>query len=132
MRSAFITVAPDESLLGAHRTMRLARLRHVLVASGDVLVGVVSYRDLQELMTLYLERHGGGDRDASLRALAVRDAMVDLPEVVSPDASVAEAAMRLSRLRLGCLPVVESSVDGAHLVGLLTEADLIRFAYETR
>ena len=95
-------------------------------------MGVVSYRDLQELITQFLERHGGGDRDASLRSLVVQEAMVDLPEVVSPNAPVAEAAMRLSRLHLGCLPVVEATVDGAHLVGLLTGADLIRFAYEPR
>ena len=130
MREAFITVTPDESLLNAQRIMRLARLRHLLVVSEGRLAGVISYRDLQDRIVGYLESHDGADRDAPLRPGAAREAMAPLPAVVRPDTPVVDAALRLSRLRVGCLPVVEEGPDGERVVGLVTESDLIRFAYE--
>src|SRR5512134_1150296 len=49
MRREFISVGAAEKLLDAHRTMQLARLRHLLVVDDEgLLVGVVSYRDLQD------------------------------------------------------------------------------------
>jgi CBS domain-containing protein len=130
MRSAFITVKPEDSLLDTQRIMRLARLRHLLVVSDGRLAGMISYRDLQERIVLYLESHEGADRDAPLNPGAAREAMAPLPAVVSPDTSVVDAALRLSRLRIGCLPVVEDGPEGEHVVGLVTESDLLRYAYE--
>ena len=68
MRREFITVAAGEPLLEVQRTMRLARLRHVLVVEGATLVGILSYRDVQEAA---LEQAGlRGDRwSEGLRAV---------------------------------------------------------------
>ena len=36
----------------------------------------------------------------------------------------------MAAAQLGCLPVVESSPTGPALVGVVTEADLLRVAYD--
>jgi CBS domain-containing membrane protein len=115
MRRDFVCSAPEEPLEEARQTMRLARLRHMLVTRGDALVGILSYRDLLERL------------DARVSSGAcVGDAMQRAPLAVGPDASLGEAADRMCRYGYGCLPVVEG---GDRLVGILTETDLLRAAY---
>ncbi len=122
MRRDFVTVAPDESLAEARQIMRLARLRHLLVVRDGVLVGVLSYRDLLELLLTDGRPPGLGR--------PVEAAMAPSPTYVTPEKPLAYAASRLWQLQLGCLPVVEESEAGARLVGLITEVDLLRAAYD--
>jgi acetoin utilization protein AcuB len=130
MRREFITISPDDSLLEAYRIMRLARLRHLLVARDGMLQGILSYRDLQDEAISQLGTGRNGDRDAPLRAIPVKRVMISLPYAVSPATPLAEAAIPLYRLRLGCLPVVEEESGSARLLGLLTESDLLRAAFD--
>lgn len=129
MRRQFVTVPADESVDVALQIMRFARLRHLLVESDGILVGVLSYRDLQD-RALAAARETLPPR--ALGALAVARAMVDSPYTVRADASLAEAAQRMCRLQVGCLPVVEAAPDGPRLVGLVTESDLLDAAYRPR
>jgi CBS domain-containing protein len=130
MRRDFISVAASEKLLDAHRTMQLARLRHLLVVDDEgVLVGVVSYRDLQDDLLARAERAGPTRGRDELRDAAVRDVMVAPPYFVRPETPVDEAARRMLRLRLGCLPVCENGPGSPRIVGILTESDLLRAAW---
>jgi CBS domain-containing protein len=51
------------------------------------------------------------------------------PWTASPDTTLREAAERMLRFKIGCLPVVERGPDRLELVGLITESDLLRAAY---
>lgn len=124
MRRQFITASPGDRLADVRQTMRLARLRHLVVAEDGYLVGILTYRDLLETT---LERRGNGSEE---REVAVAVAMVSDPEWVSVERSLAEVAARLWQSGLGCLPVVAPSSEGPRLVGLVTEADLLRAAYD--
>ncbi len=121
MRRDFITVGPLASLDEARETMRLARLRHLLVTDARYLLGVLSYRELLEALLR---------GEATPRLVA--EAMSATPYVVTPSSSLASAASRLWSLDIGCLPVVEPA-EGAPpaelLVGVLTVSDLLRAAY---
>ena len=130
MRREFVTVSTDESLLEALRIMQLARLRHLLVERDGALAGVLSYRDLQNRTIEQLDR-SAGPLEASMHALTVEEAMMDSPYVVAPDTPSQEAASRLCHLGIGCLPVVEEGPGGLRLVGIITENDLLRAAYDT-
>jgi acetoin utilization protein AcuB len=131
MRREFITVAAEEPLLDAQQTMRLARLRHLLVVENGMLVGIVSYRDVQDEVLQRAARETGLSWLEELRAVPVREAMVAGPYCVHPDTPAIEAARRMLRLRLGCLPVCEKGPDAAlRLVGLLAESDLLRAAWK--
>lgn len=130
MRRDFARAAPAESLLEAHRTMRLARLRHLLVVDEPRLVGIVSYRELQDDALSRAERLAPGRLEEELRAVALREAIAPSPWFVHPDTPADEAARRMLRLRLGCLPVcVDDGMVGPRLVGILAESDLLRFAW---
>jgi acetoin utilization protein AcuB len=130
MRREFIALLADESLLEAHHTMRLARLRHLFVVGEDgALVGIVSYRDLQDDALARAEREPGGEWRAAFRGTPIRDAMVPAPYVVRPEAAADDAVRRMLSLRVGCLPVCESGDAGLRLVGILAESDLLRAAW---
>jgi len=131
MRRDFVSLAPAESLLEAHRTMQLARLRHLPIVDEAQLVGILSYRDLQEDALARADRLAPGWLREALREVAVRQAAVPSPWFVHPEMPADEAARRMLRLHLGCLPVCESS-GGGRLVGLLAESDLLRAAWTRR
>ncbi len=106
--------------------MTLGRIRHMPVLEDGRLVGVVSQRDL-----LAASLSGTLDFDDQHRRSFIRSVEVD--EVMSrdlctvePDATLREAAVRMLRRRVGCVPVIKP--DGT-LVGLLTETDLVRTAF---
>jgi acetoin utilization protein AcuB len=130
MRREFITVPAEEPLLAAQQTMRLARLRHLLVVDEGILVGIVSYRDVQDELLERAARETGAVWREAMRAVPVRSAMLADPYYVRPATPAIEAARRMLRLRLGCLPVCESGAGAEpRLVGLLAESDLLRAAW---
>lgn len=131
MRRHFIALAPEDSLLDAERTMRLARVRALPVVSDGRLMGVAAHR---EVLRALLRRMIGSGRRASqqtLDALRVESLAVSLPPSVPPEASLAEAALELCGLESGCLAVVERDAGGDRMLGLLTESDLLRAALRT-
>lgn len=127
MRRNFVSTEPEETLVSALQTMRLARLRHLLVARGDRLLGILSYRDLLEEL---LAEHGAAPPPDPRR---VEDAMTRSPCFVTPRTPIVQAARRLCRHGIGCLPVLEPPERGPNeegrLVGVVTETDLLRAAY---
>jgi CBS domain-containing protein len=123
MRRDFITISGEEGLREAVDLMRLARLRHLPVVSNGILVGILSYRDLQD-QRLASIAPPEGEPDS-----AVFEGMTRSPFSIVADATLFEAASRLARLRVGCLPVVEPGEQGPRLVGLLTEMDLLRAVF---
>lgn len=128
MRRHFVTIGPAETLLDAYRLMRMARLRHVMVTRDEKLCGTLSYRDLLE--GFLVDPEGATQLDA--HEMHVEEAMIPAPYTLAPDTSLERAASRLLRLRVGCLPVVDASDEPPRLVGLVTESDLLRAAYEER
>lgn len=118
MQTHFITSPPDARLPDVRQTMRLARLRHLLLVQEDQLVGLVSYRTLLEELLEGRE------------PLFAADVMAADPRSVTPATSLAEAAERLCRYGLGCLPVIDP--EGNRLVGLITETDVLRAAFRRR
>ena len=118
MRRQFVTASPEEGLPQVRQTMRLARLRHLVIAEGDQLLGLISYRALLESLL------DGEDGEKAISA-----AMIESPVVVTPATPIADAAERLCRYGFGCLPVVEESVPRPRIVGLVTESDLLRAAF---
>lgn len=132
MRRRFIELHPVDSLLEAERLMRMARVRVLPVVEDGALAGVLSHR---RLVTSSLEAGEAGPPVSCARWLRERrvDALMDRhPPVVTPETALRDAVELLLELADGCLPVVYG--DGAEppsLVGILTERDLLRAAYES-
>jgi len=119
MRRHWVAVPPSTPIRDALQIMRMARLRHLPVVEGGILHGLLSYPVLVE---------------AAVRGRAGRVAQLMSPETEIGDARmpIAEAAARIARSKAGCLPVVEIGPEGPRLIGLVTESDLLRLAYEGR
>lgn len=123
MHRDFIRVSPEESLLDVVRLMHMARVRILPVVEGGRLAGIVSHR---ELARAAIERAAAsqGKIEGSI-APFVRAA-----GPVSPEATLLEAAHRMLGDAVPCLAAVEPE-GSTNLVGLLTEGDLLRAAYQS-
>ena len=129
MRANFISAAPEDSLLEADRIMRLARIRHLPVVKNGVLVGLISHRDVLSASIAKLEKSEPSERLDHLRSISIGQVMQRELETAVEATSLAAAARRMLRLKIGCLPVVRAGPSGPLLVGIVTESDLLRAAY---
>jgi CBS domain-containing membrane protein len=127
MTPKVITVRPGDSIATAHDLMLDHRFRHLVVADdeGD-LVGVLTQRDLlRHSLTDRLEMPLNVQR-AVMRRIRVEDVMTSEVETVGPGERLQQAAEVMFENKYGCLPVME----GPRVVGILTEADFVRFFVE--
>ena len=120
-------VRPDDAIARLRELMSEKHIRHLPVVGDDGgVVGLVSERDL-------LRRAAGLDSEVPLSvsddvsaAVKVNEVMTWQVETVEADEDAATAAGVMLENKYGCLPVLE---QGA-LVGILTEADFVRFVAE--
>jgi CBS domain-containing protein len=122
MSAPVTTVAPDDSLHIADGIMSLSGLRHLPVVDGRGLVGMLTERDILGAASLFAPALGlAVDARATLKAHRVDEAMSGLV-TIEAEGSLQEAAEKLWKHRVDCLPVLE---DGT-LVGIVTTSDLLR------
>jgi len=123
MQSTVVTLEASDTLGLADDIMRLGRIRHMPVVSGDHVVGVLSQRDLfRAAISSALHFRPAAEREW-LKKIAVREVMTKPVITVAPGTSIRAAIGVMADRRIGCLPVVE---DGK-LVGLLSESDCLRY-----
>jgi len=125
MRRNFVYIPAETSVSEALGIMRMARLRHAFVEREGQLLGVLSYRELQDRE---IERLGSSPLAAPPTAV-VEEVMLEVPIAVTEDTPLRIAAARMTRFGVGCLAVVEADDRGPRLVGLVSERDLLRAAY---
>jgi acetoin utilization protein AcuB len=106
MSRKVVTLDPQSSVEEARTLLRRHRIRQVPVLREGRLVGIVSDRDL---------------RSANNAKRKISDVMTGKPFVISPIASVDEAARLLRTYKIGAVPVVEEG----KLVGILSAADIL-------
>jgi acetoin utilization protein AcuB len=116
------TIYPDALVRGAAELMRARKLRHLpVVDRGRRLVGIVTDRDLRQVMFAPALQRRGINLAETLKTLTVQDVMTRAVVTVSSGTEVREAARLMHERRIGALPVV----DGGKLVGILTETDVL-------
>jgi acetoin utilization protein AcuB len=109
MTRPVVTMTPETTAGEARRIFQNAWIRHLPVMEGELLVGIVSERDLARAV---------GD------AMPVEEIMTQPVFVLSPAATIRQAARILAERRLGALPVL----DGRQLVGMVSVVDVMRLA----
>jgi CBS domain-containing protein len=133
------TVSPEDTVEHVLRVMNESELSGVpVVTAGGRCVGIITEADL--IMTgedadlhlpHYFELFGGfvfleslGHFEERLRkatAALARDLMTEDPVTIEPDATVQEAARKISRSKHNRLPVVQHG----RLVGVVTRVDVL-------
>ncbi|MCP9943643.1 CBS domain-containing protein [Streptomyces somaliensis] len=111
MTAGAAAVRPDASLVEAAQLMRAQDIGDVLVADGDLLVGVVTDRDI----TVRAVAEGADPLTVNAETVCTPD-----PVCVGPDDEVATAVRLMRRHAVRRLPVVE---DGRPL-GVVSLGDL--------
>ncbi len=116
MTKDLVTVRETDDLALAESLLKLGGIRHLPVVRERKLVGILTQRDVL--------RSGQFGRPAA-RELAISEIMTREPTSVRPATGLAQVARLMLERKFGCLPVCEE--DGT-LVGIVTEADFVRFA----
>ena len=126
-----LTIDPEVRLAIAVAVMRERELRHLpVVDDTGRLIGIVTDRDLRSaIFAPAFAEYLSGEARRRLRSLAttlqnlrVQDVMTWDAITIGPAAPIAQAAAVMTSARIGCLPVV----DGARLVGIVTERDALK------
>ena len=125
MSREVVTLGDTETCHEAIDRMCRRKVRHLPVLDRDgALVGIVTDRDVRHRLFAPDTYRQIGKIAVSvlLRQAPVRAVMSAPVRCIGVAADVAEAAERMRRDKVGCLPVV----DGSRLVGMLTEIDVLR------
>jgi CBS domain-containing protein len=115
MTAHVFQVPPHEPIRSAWHLMREKQIRHLVVTTNDVLMGVLSDRDLLAGITWDAAGPDGIQNQ-------VRHIMTTRVATIKPEATVSEATQRMIDWRIGALPVA----DNGDLMGIITETDLLR------
>lgn len=121
------TLPPEASVADLLELMDRVHIRHVpIVEEDDVIVGLVSNRDVVRGALGSLGDLPLSHQRQLLQRIPVSDVMVEDVETVESDADIRQAAELMLENKFGCLPVTE----GNHLVGIITEADFVRYVLD--
>ena len=118
-----ITAHPGTPVLEARQTMLKAKIRHLLVtADGGLLVGIVTDRDIRLNLPSQATSLSVWEINHLLTKLTVGEVMTRAVITIGPDREARDAAVLMLDHAIGALPVT----DGGRLVGIVTEADILR------
>lgn len=118
-----VTIRSDALVRGAIGMMSTRKIRHLPVVDGDgQLVGIVTDRDLRQVLFSPALRARLGDVDGAFNTTRVRDVMTWAVVTARPEMDLREAARLMHERKIGALPVV----DRGRLVGIITESDILK------
>lgn len=118
-----VFASPSLGLLDADLLMRKHHVRRLPVVENGRLVGIVTYRDIREARPAAATSLSTWEMNYLLASLKLAEVMTKQLKLVSPDATIGEAADIMLTNRISSLPVVDAS---GTLVGILTESDIFR------
>ena len=121
-----MTLTPEDTLRDALRLLRSNRIRHLPVVDDLKLVGIVTDRDVKRATPSVLSGVHRDEYDRVLAATKVVQFMTREPITVTPKTRLKAAVEIFIARKVGALPVVEDS----HLVGILTDVDILRVAHD--
>ena len=107
------SVAPDTMVFDAIKLMAEAKVGALLVLEDEQLVGIVSERDYARKVIL---------ESRSSRETPVRDVMTNVVLTVTPEQSIDECLVLMSKHHIRHLPVSENGKP----IGMLSVMDVVR------
>jgi acetoin utilization protein AcuB len=126
MTKSVLTLTPGQSLRDAINLLRSKRIRHLPVVEEKKLVGIVTDRDVKRATPSVLSGVAKEEYDSALATIKVGQLMTREPITVTRKSKLKAAVEIFIEQKVGALPVV----DNGHLVGILTEIDILRVAHD--
>ena len=121
MKRDLVTVPPGATLPEAASLLKANRIHHLPVVEEGRLLGIVTDTDLRNAMLRGVEGEEGG-ASRTVGEIMTRDVVT-----LSPEDTIDDAMLILSRQRLGALPVV----DGDRPVGIVAKTDVLSALIDT-
>lgn len=122
MTAAPITVPRQTSAADAWRQMTDMRRQHLLVTDGNLLVGIVTDRDVRLNLPSPATSLSASVLNYLLQRVTVDQVMTAPVLTIDPSADARQAARIMLDRQIGALPVLE----GMRIVGIVTETDVVR------
>jgi len=122
MTENIVTVGMDDTLKRIREIFIQHQFHHLLVVSGQRLMGVISDRDLLKAVSPFVGTFSETDRDLATLEKRAHQIMTRKPISVSKDVTLQMAAKTLLKNNISCLPVTNQDGD---IVGILTWRDLM-------
>ena len=123
MSDTLEVVSPDAHLHDALTTMNRAGYRHLPVVENDMLVGIITDRDVRlAVNSPVVDSEADLTRESILDGVRVDDCMTPDPQTVSSNTPAHEVADLLTLNKFGAMPVV----DEGKLVGMISYIDFLR------
>lgn len=120
-----VCVDMDTRLPEVKSIMEKRGFHHLLVTEKDVLVGIISDRDLLRSISPFIDSVSEQPRDVETLNHAAHQVMTRQPITVKAQSSIEEIVNWLKKVDISCLPVVDRD---HHVVGIITWRDLINHA----
>ena len=117
-----VTAPPTMPVLEARQLMLEKRIRHLLITDGPTLVGIVTDRDIRLNLPSPATSLSVWEINYLLARMTVSAVMAKNLITIDSGREAREAAQLLLEHKIGALPVV----DHGHLVGIITETDVLR------
>ena len=122
MTISCITAPATMPVLEARQLMLEKRIRHLLVTDGPKLLGIVTDRDIRLNLPSPATSLSVWEINYLLARMTLGTVMTKNVVTVESAREATEAAQVMLDHKIGALPVV----DRGHLVGIITETDLLR------
>ncbi|HXV99313.1 MAG TPA: CBS domain-containing protein [Anaerolineae bacterium] len=123
MTREVITISPKTTLPEAHHLMITKQIRRLPVLKNKRLVGIITRGDIRGAEASGATSLNIWELNYILAKLDVRKIMTPQPIIISPEATLAEAAQVMLKHKISGLPVVDKQ---GNLVGIITESDIFR------
>jgi len=124
MTGEIIVIDMDTAIGKAVEVCSEKQIRHIpIVDDKDRLVGLVTDRDLRYAISPRVGTISENNSDRQSLSRPVHLIMVRDVVTVSARTSLPEAAQRMLKHRIGCLPVLDPD---RHVIGIITTSDLLR------
>lgn len=126
MSTDLITLEPTDSLYDAEKLFKKHNIRHIPIAEGHKLMGVLSYSDLLKIS--YADVNEADDTVASIvyDMFTIPQIMAKVLVTVPPSSTIKEVTEVLANQSFHSIPIVE----GEELVGIVTTTDLLNYFLE--
>ena len=123
MTRGVATIHSDALAEGAAEMMRTRRIRHLpVVDHPDGLIGIVTDRDLRQVLFDPVIRARAGHLADTLKTVTVADVMTRAVLTVQPETPLRDAIRLMHERKVGALPVVSAG----RVVGILGETDVLK------
>ncbi len=120
MTASPMTINDSVPVIEAGEIFRKNNFARLPVMHDGKLVGIITQDDLLKVSPSQATTLSVWELNYVLSKLLIKDAMTKNPVIVSPNATLEEAALLMREKEIGALPVI----DQDKLVGIITESDI--------